>query len=49
MPDDLQQQLAQNLSQRRAYGKYRGIVVDNADPDKLARVTRQVEIEAAPR
>lgn len=38
MPDDLQSQLAQNLAQRRAYGKYRGFVVDNADPDKLGRI-----------
>ena len=42
MPDDLQQQLAQNLGQRRAYGKYRGFVIDNADPERLARVKLRV-------
>jgi Uncharacterized protein conserved in bacteria len=42
MPDDLQQQLAQNLGQRRAYGKYRGFVTDNADPERLARVKLRV-------
>ena len=38
MADDLHNQLAQALSQRPAFGKYRGFVTDNADPDKLARV-----------
>lgn len=38
MDESLQNQLAQNLSQRRAYGKYRGFVTDNADPSKLCRV-----------
>lgn len=38
MSDELQRQLAQTLSQRRAYGKYRGFVADNADPDKRGRV-----------
>ena len=38
MADDLQRQLAKNLSQRSAFGKYRGFVSDNADPDKLGRV-----------
>ena len=42
MPDDLQQQLAQNLGQRRAYGKYRGFVTDNADPERRARVKLRV-------
>lgn len=42
MPDDLQQQLAQNLGQRRAYGKYRGFVIDNADPERLARIKLRV-------
>jgi uncharacterized protein involved in type VI secretion and phage assembly len=43
MPDDeLQQQLAQSLGERRAFGKYRGFVSDNADPDKLARVKLRV-------
>jgi len=42
MPDDLQRQLAQTLNQRRAYGKYRGFVTDNGDPDKLARVKLRV-------
>lgn len=30
--------LAQTLRQQRAYGKYRGFVADNADPQKLGRV-----------
>jgi uncharacterized protein involved in type VI secretion and phage assembly len=38
MPDDVQRQVLQDLAQRRAYGKYRGFVTDNNDPDKLARV-----------
>lgn len=42
MADDLQRQLAQNLGQRRAFGKYRGFVTDNADPDKLGRVKLRV-------
>jgi len=42
MPDAVQQQLAQTLSQRSAFGKYRGFVTDNADPDKLARVKLSV-------
>ncbi|MDD4880659.1 MAG: phage baseplate assembly protein V [Gallionellaceae bacterium] len=40
--DDLQRQLAQTLSQRRAYGKYRGFVTDNSDPQRLARVKLSV-------
>ncbi|MBI5936913.1 MAG: phage tail protein [Betaproteobacteria bacterium] len=42
MNDDLQNQLARNLSQRQAYGKYRGFVTDNADPDKIGRVKLRV-------
>jgi phage baseplate assembly protein gpV len=42
MADDLQQQLAQNLRERRAFGKYRGFVTDNVDPQKLARVKLRV-------
>lgn len=42
MADELQRELAQNLSQRHAYGKYRGFVTDNADPDKRARVKLRV-------
>ncbi len=42
MSDELQQQLAQSLNQRRAFGKHRGFVVDNADPEKLARVRLRV-------
>jgi uncharacterized protein involved in type VI secretion and phage assembly len=42
MPEDVQRQLARNLAQRRAYGKYRGFVTDNADPDKLGRVKVRV-------
>ena len=42
MPDGLQRQLAQTLNQRRAFGKYRGFVNDNADPEKLARVKLRV-------
>ena len=38
MPEDLQQQLAESIGPRRAYGKHRGFVVDNADPEKLARL-----------
>ncbi len=30
--------LAQTLRQQRAYGKYRGFVADNNDPDKLGRI-----------
>lgn len=40
--DALQRQVAQSLAQRRAYGKYRGFVVDNDDPDRLARVKLRV-------
>ena len=42
MAEDLQRQLARGLSQRQAFGKYRGFVTDNADPDKLARVKLRV-------
>ncbi len=42
MTDDVQRQLIQNLAQRLAYGKYRGFVSDNADPDKLGRVKLRV-------
>lgn len=42
MPDDVQRQLARTLSQRRAYGKYRGFVTDCADPEKLGRVKLRV-------
>ncbi|MDD2463319.1 MAG: phage baseplate assembly protein V [Desulfobulbus sp.] len=42
MPDDLQQQLTQSLRERRAYGKYRGFVTDNDDPQRLARVKLRV-------
>lgn len=33
-----QQQAAQNPAERRAFGKYRGFVSDNADPEQRARV-----------
>ncbi|MCB1125260.1 MAG: phage tail protein, partial [Verrucomicrobiae bacterium] len=42
MPDNLQRQLAQGMATRRAFGKYRGFVVDNDDPQRLARVTLRV-------
>jgi len=42
MPEDLQQQLAESIGPRRAYGKHRGFVVDNADPEKLARLKLRV-------
>lgn len=42
MAEELQQQLAQNLAQQNAYGKYRGFVSDNADPEKRARVKLRV-------
>ncbi|MBM9613170.1 phage tail protein [Desulfobulbus rhabdoformis] len=43
MPDDvIGQHLSQMLRERRAYGKYRGFVVDNDDPQRLARVRVQV-------
>lgn len=38
MTDDVQRQALQEPAQRRAYGKYRGFVSDNADPDKRARI-----------
>jgi uncharacterized protein involved in type VI secretion and phage assembly len=42
MPDDLQRQLGQTLARRSAFGKYRGFVSNNADPDRLARVKLRV-------
>ena len=42
MRDDVQQQLTQTLREQRAYGKYRGFVVDNEDPQRLARVRLRV-------
>lgn len=42
MPEDLQQQLAHTLGDHRAYGKYRGFVTDNDDPQRLARVRLRV-------
>lgn len=36
--DDLNRQLAQVLRDRRAIGKFRGVVMDNQDPDKRGRV-----------
>lgn len=42
MADEELQQLAQSLATRRAFGKYRGFVSDNADPQKLARVKLRV-------
>nr|WP_320010948.1 phage baseplate assembly protein V [uncultured Desulfobulbus sp.] len=43
MPDDvIEQHLSQMLRERRAYGKYRGFVVDNNDPQRLARVRVRV-------
>lgn len=42
MADEQLQQVAQALSRQRAFGKYRGFVVDNADPEKLARVRLHV-------
>nr|WP_321465812.1 phage baseplate assembly protein V [uncultured Desulfobulbus sp.] len=42
MADDLSQQLTQTLRERRAYGKYRGFVVDNEDPERRARVRLRV-------
>lgn len=42
MQDALLQQIAQRDAQRRAWGKYRGFVVDNQDPQKMARVKLRV-------
>lgn len=42
MPDPLQQQLARGLAERRAYGKYRGFVTANDDPEQRARVKLRV-------
>jgi uncharacterized protein involved in type VI secretion and phage assembly len=42
MTDPVQQQLAQSLNQRKAFGKYRGFVTDNADPEQRARVKLSV-------
>lgn len=39
---DMNRELAQVLRERRAVGKFRGIVVDNADPDKRGRVKVRV-------
>jgi uncharacterized protein involved in type VI secretion and phage assembly len=39
---DALQQIAKSLNQQRAWGKYRGFVTDNADPDKRARVKLRV-------
>jgi uncharacterized protein involved in type VI secretion and phage assembly len=40
--DDLNRQLAQVLRERRAVGKFRGVVNDNDDPDKRGRVKVKV-------
>jgi uncharacterized protein involved in type VI secretion and phage assembly len=40
--DDLNRQLAQVLTQRRALGKFRGVVDDNQDPDKRGRIKVKV-------
>jgi uncharacterized protein involved in type VI secretion and phage assembly len=42
--DDLERTVAELVRQveRRYHGKYRGIVVDNADPERLARLKAQV-------
>jgi len=42
MPDPLQQQLARGLAARRAFGKYRGFVTANDDPEHRARVKLRV-------
>jgi uncharacterized protein involved in type VI secretion and phage assembly len=42
MTDELQRELARGLAERRAYGKYRGFVTDNDDPQQLARVKLRV-------
>mgnify|MGYP001161683300 CR=1 FL=1 len=39
---EMDRELAQLLRERRAVGKYRGIVVDNADPDRRGRVRVRV-------
>ncbi|HSI51435.1 MAG TPA: phage baseplate assembly protein V [Ideonella sp.] len=41
MADGLQQ-IAKSLNQQRAWGKYRGFVTDNADPEKRARLKLRV-------
>lgn len=42
MPDDLQRHVAQTLGRRSYFGKHRGIVSDNVDPEKRARVKLRV-------
>ena len=39
---DTERALVQTLRNQRTYGKYRGFVVDNADPDRRGRVKVQV-------
>ena len=39
---DTERALAQSLRKERKYGKFRGFVVDNADPDKRGRIRVQV-------
>lgn len=40
--NDTERALAQTLRRQNAYGKYRGFVTDNADPDKRGRIKVQV-------
>jgi uncharacterized protein involved in type VI secretion and phage assembly len=42
MTDEMQRELARGLAERRAYGKYRGFVTANEDPQQLGRVKLRV-------